>query len=254
MTAVVEVERLRMGYGQRVLLDDASFSVQQGEIVALLGGSGSGKSSLMKLLTGLFRPLAGDIRLFGQSIVTATPAERAALQRRIGVMYQQGALFGSLTALQNVRFPLDRFTDLPREARDAIAMLQLDTVEMAAAAHRRPAELSGGMVKRVAIARALALGARLLFLDEPSAGLDPITSANLDETLLDLRERFGLTLVVVTHELDSIFRIADRALMLDAASHRLVADGAPAELRDHCPQPMVRQFFRRQPDHPGGLP
>ncbi|MCG9015188.1 ABC transporter ATP-binding protein, partial [Laribacter hongkongensis] len=168
MTAVVEVERLRMGYGQRVLLDDASFSVQQGEIVALLGGSGSGKSSLMKLLTGLFRPLAGDIRLFGQSIVTATPAERAALQRRIGVMYQQGALFGSLTALQNVRFPLDRFTDLPREARDAIAMLQLDTVEMAAAAHRRPAELSGGMVKRVAIARALALGARLLFLDEPS--------------------------------------------------------------------------------------
>lgn len=246
--AVIRVEHLKMGYGERLLLDDASFEVRRGEVFVILGGSGSGKSSLMKHLIGLHEPLAGDILIEGCSIVRASDDERAAMQRRIGVMYQHGALFGSMTVLENVRFPLDAFTDLPDEAKDLAARMQLRLVEMGHAEELMPAELSGGMLKRAAIARALALGANLLLLDEPSAGLDPITAANLDRTILSLRDRLGLTFVVVTHELQSIFAVADRAIMLDAQSRCIVAEGRPDDLRDHARHPLVRQFFRREAD------
>lgn len=244
----IRVSGLRLGWGSRVLIENASFSVARGEIVTILGGSGSGKSTLLKAIIGLIAPQAGDIEIAGRSIVHANDAERAAIQRGLGIMYQSGALFGSLDVLANVRFPLDEFTDLPHEARDLTAQLLLDLVEMPNAARLMPGELSGGMLKRAGIARALALGADILLLDEPSAGLDPITAANLDQTLLMLRATLGCTCVVVTHELRSIFRIADRAIMLDAQRRAIVADGKPADLRDHAPDARVRQFFNAQPD------
>jgi len=205
-----------MGYGTRVLLEDASFDVYPGEIVVILGGSGSGKSSLMKNLIGLHPPLAGDVLIRGVSLVRARAEEKAALQRQLGVMYQSGALFGSLTVLENIRFPLDRFTDLSREQKNLAARMLLQTLEMKQTESLMPGELSGGMLKRVAIARAMALGCDILLLDEPSAGLDPVTAANLDLTLLSLRKNLAVTLIVVTHELESIFAIADRAIMLSS--------------------------------------
>ena len=247
-TPAITVRNLRMGYGARVLLEDASFDVHRGEIVVILGGSGSGKSSLMKNLIGLYNPMAGDIVIDGASLVRANAQERAHLQRRLGVMYQSGALFGSLNVLENVRFPLDRFTDLTLAEKNLAARMLLHTLEMAHAESLMPGELSGGMLKRAGIARAMALGCDILMLDEPSAGLDPITAANLDRTILSLRKNLGVTFVVVTHELQSIFAIADRAIMLDPHSRAIIADDNPATLRDHSTDARVRQFFNRQPD------
>jgi phospholipid/cholesterol/gamma-HCH transport system ATP-binding protein len=246
--AAVSVRNLRMGYGTRVLLEDASFDVHPGEIVVILGGSGSGKSSLMKNLIGLYPPLAGDVLIRGVSLVRAKAEERAALQRQLGVMYQSGALFGSLTVLENIRFPLDRFTDLSLEEKNLAARMLLQTLEMKQAESLMPGELSGGMLKRVAIARAMALGCDILLLDEPSAGLDPVTAANLDLTLLSLRKNLAVTLIVVTHELESIFAIADRAIMLDPISRAIIADDKPMTLRDRSTDARVHQFFNRQPD------
>jgi phospholipid/cholesterol/gamma-HCH transport system ATP-binding protein len=237
-----------VGYGAHVLLDDASFDVHRGEILVILGGSGSGKSSLMKNIIGLYRPMAGDILIDGTSLVRANSETRAHLQRKLGVMYQSGALFGSMTVLENVRFPLDEFTDLALEEKNLVARMLLHTVEMAHAESLMPGELSGGMLKRAGIARAMALGCDILLLDEPSAGLDPITAANLDRTILSLRQNLGVTLVVVTHELQSIFAIADRAIMLDAPSRAIIADGRPTTLRDRSTDARVHQFFNRQPD------
>jgi phospholipid/cholesterol/gamma-HCH transport system ATP-binding protein len=237
-----------MGYGSRVLLDDASFDVQSGEIMVILGGSGCGKSSLMKNIIGLYQPMAGDILIRGKSIVKANAAEKARLQRSLGVMYQSGALFGSLNVLENVRFPLDQFTNLGLASKNLTARMLLRQVEMGPAESLMPGELSGGMLKRAGIARAMALGCNIMMLDEPSAGLDPITAANLDRTILTLRKSLGLTFVVVTHELQSIFTIADRAIMLDPVSRSIIARGKPAELRDRSTDPRVRQFFNRQSD------
>jgi len=246
----ISVRSIKMGYGARVLLEDASFEVARGEILVILGGSGCGKSSLMKNIIGLYRPMGGDILVDGESIVGASPEEKAQLQRKLGIMYQSGALFGSLTVLENVRFPLDEFTDIGLEEKNLTARMLLRQVEMAYAESLMPAELSGGMLKRAGIARAMALGADVLMLDEPSAGLDPITAANLDQTILGLRENLGFTFVVVTHELQSIFTIADRAVMLDPISRNIIAEGKPSELRDHSTDPRVRQFFNRRPDEP----
>jgi phospholipid/cholesterol/gamma-HCH transport system ATP-binding protein len=244
----IRASHVRMGYGERILLDDASFEVRRGEIMVILGGSGCGKSSLMKNIIGLYRPMAGDIEIAGTSIVRSSPEERARLQRSLGVMYQSGALFGSLTVLENVRFPLDQFTDLPLAEKNLTARMLLHQVEMAYAEALMPGELSGGMLKRAGIARAMALGCDILLLDEPSAGLDPITAANLDRTILTLRQSLGFTFVVVTHELQSIFTIADRAIMLDPVSRSIIAEGRPADLREASTDPRVRQFFNRQPD------
>jgi phospholipid/cholesterol/gamma-HCH transport system ATP-binding protein len=244
----ISVRNLRMGYGARVLLDNASFEVDRGEIVVILGGSGSGKSSLMKNIIGLYQPMAGDILIDGESLVAANAGEKARLQRTLGVMYQSGALFGSMNVLENVRFPLDQFTDLTLASKNLVARMLLHQVEMGYAESLMPGELSGGMLKRAGIARAMTLGCDILLLDEPSAGLDPITAANLDRTILSLRKNLGFTFVVVTHELQSIFAIADRAIMLDPVSRSIIAAGKPADLRDHSTDLRVRQFFNRQPD------
>ncbi|HTO67720.1 MAG TPA: ATP-binding cassette domain-containing protein [Bradyrhizobium sp.] len=245
---VISVRDLRVGYGAHVLLDNASFDVRRGEIVVILGGSGSGKSSLMKNIIGLYKPMAGDILVDGHSLVRASADEKAQVQRKLGVMYQSGALFGSLNVIENVRFPLDQFTDLALADKNLIARMLLHQVEMAHAEALMPGELSGGMLKRAGIARAMALGCDILLLDEPSAGLDPITGANLDRTIQSLRINLGFTFIVVTHELQSILAIADRAIMLDPVSRSIIAEGKPVDLRDHSADSRVRQFFNRRSD------
>ncbi|MGL1634648.1 ABC transporter ATP-binding protein [Vibrio parahaemolyticus] len=244
----VVVTGLKMGYGDKLLLENASFNVKRGEILVILGGSGCGKSSLMKHIIGLYAPISGDIYINGKSIVHAGESEKASIQRELGVMYQSGALFGSLNILENVRFPLDEFTDLGLMEKNKISRTLLELLEMGHSAELMPSQLSGGMLKRAGIARAMAIGANILILDEPSAGLDPITAANLDQTILNLRESLGYTFIIVTHELQSIFSIADRAIMLDPVSKGIIAEGYPKELRDQSMDMRVRQFFNRQPD------
>ncbi|MBY7942833.1 ATP-binding cassette domain-containing protein [Vibrio fluvialis] len=244
----VVVAGLKMGYGDKILLENASFNVKRGEILVILGGSGCGKSSLMKHIIGLYEPISGDISINGKSIVHAGSSEKASIQRELGVMYQSGALFGSLNILENVRFPLDEFTDLGLMEKNKISRTLLELLEMGHAAELMPSQLSGGMLKRAGIARAMSIGANILILDEPSAGLDPITAANLDQTILNLRESLGYTFIIVTHELQSIFSIADRAIMLDPVSKSIIAEGNPKDLRDKSKDTRVRQFFNRQPD------
>ncbi|MEE3877309.1 ABC transporter ATP-binding protein [Vibrio sp. YYF0003] len=244
----VVVADIKMGYGENILLENASFRVNRGEILVILGGSGCGKSSLMKHIIGLYEPISGDISINGRSIVHAGESEKASIQRELGVMYQSGALFGSLNILENVRFPLDEFTNLGLEEKNKISRTLLELLEMGHSVELMPSQLSGGMLKRAGIARAMAIGANILILDEPSAGLDPITAANLDQTILNLRESLGYTFIIVTHELQSIFSIADRAIMLDPVSKSIIAEGRPKDLRDESRDMRVRQFFNRQPD------
>ncbi len=243
---IIRVEDLTIGYGGQPVLNDLNFEVQPGEVFAILGGSGSGKSTLLKHMIGLYPPMDGHIWLDGIDIAAAEGATRLSALRRIGVTYQSGALFGSMTLAQNVRLALEEYTELPDEAMDLIARMKLDLVGLKDFADSLPAEVSGGMQKRAAIARAMALDPAILFLDEPSAGLDPVTSAGLDQLILRLKRGLGVTFVVVTHELPSIFTIADRVIMLDRRARGIVAEGRPQDLRDHTDNPVVRQFFNRQ--------
>ncbi|MFM9885735.1 MAG: ABC transporter ATP-binding protein [Burkholderiales bacterium] len=244
---IIRVERLRAGYGTNVLMDDVSFDVMASEVFVILGGSGCGKSTLMKNMIGLYQPLAGRVLIDGDDIARAEDPVRRSILRKFGVMYQMGALFGSMTVLQNVRLPIEVYTDLPDEAIDLVARMKLKMVGLDQYAELMPAELSGGMQKRAAIARAMALDPKILFLDEPSAGLDPITSSALDQLILTLAGSLGITFVVVTHELASIFTIADRVIMLDKRTKGIIAQGDPATLRDSSDNPWVRQFFNREP-------
>ena len=243
---MIEVRDLSVGYGERLVLEGINFQVRRGEVFAILGASGSGKSTLLKHLIGLYQPIAGDVLISGASLIHAEGEERLRILRKFGVLYQSGALFGSLTTVENVRLPLDEFTDLSEMAKDLIALSKLRLVGLEAAATKLPADLSGGMQKRAGIARAIVMDPCILFLDEPSAGLDPITSAGLDALIRELARGLGITFVMVTHELASVYSVADRVILLDPHTRGIVAEGLPAWLRDHASQPWVRQFLNRQ--------
>ena len=243
MTAPAVVARgLAQSFAGRPVFSGVSFTVARREVFAILGGSGSGKSTLLRQMVGLQEPSAGTVEVLGHDIRTG----RAAVRRQIGVLFQSSALFGAMTLLENVMLPLQMLARLPREACEAVARVKLDQVGLADAAHLRPAEISGGMAKRAGIARALALDPPLLFLDEPSAGLDPVTSAGLDRLILGLRDTLGATFVVVTHELASLLAIADRCIMLDAEAGGVVAEGDPRQLAERSDDPVVHGFFHRE--------
>jgi phospholipid/cholesterol/gamma-HCH transport system ATP-binding protein len=239
---VVRAEGVAQRFGGRTIFRDVSFTVAEKEVFVILGGSGCGKTTLMKQLIGLLPPSAGRIEVLGRDMVR----ERSRVLPHIGVMFQSGALFGSMNLLENVMLPLEIYTDLPPVARAVVARTKLGLVGLADAAGLPPAEISGGMAKRAAIARALALDPPLLFLDEPAAGLDPITSAGLDKLILELRAALGVTFIVVTHELSSIMAIADRCIMLDREAQGLIAEGAPAELKAESTNRIVHAFFHRE--------
>lgn len=237
---VVDVKGLSIGWDDVVLQKDLTFSVKRGEVFAILGGSGTGKSTLLRFLVGLEPPMAGELDIAGRG-----PPDLDAGLPPFGVMFQGGALFGALTVGENVSLPLEEWTDLPDDAIAAIARRKLKLVGLDGAADKFPSELSGGMKKRAAMARAMALEPELVFLDEPSAGLDPVMAADLDELISTLSRSLGLTLVIVTHELQSIFRVADRIIMLGKDEKTIIATGDPRELRD-SDDPRVSGFFNRK--------
>lgn len=243
--AEIKVEDLTIGYGERVLMRNLNFEVRKGEIFFIMGGSGCGKSTLLKHLIGLYPPMSGNIFIQGRDIAHADEAERMEIMRGFGVTYQGGALFGSMTVAENVAMPLEEYTTLSPAEIAAEVEKKLKLVHLDGFGDFMPGELSGGMCKRAGLARALALNPKLLFFDEPSAGLDPLSSADLDRLILDLRDNLGATVVVISHELESILSIADRIIMLDKKAKGIIADGDPRVLRDSAPDDYVRAFLNR---------
>jgi len=243
---IIKVEGLTAAFGEDVILKDVSFEVMQGEVVVIAGGSGCGKSTLMKHMIGLYEPAAGRISINDVDITTAGETEMARLRQHVGVTFQSGALLGSLTVLENILLPLVDFTDLRRETARKVAKLKLALVGLSGYENHLPSEISGGMMKRAGLARALALDPVVLFFDEPSAGLDPVTSAELDLLINSLNAGLGTTMVIVTHELASIFNIAHRVIMLDKSAKGIIAQGSPEKLKNESTDPRVVNFFRRK--------
>jgi phospholipid/cholesterol/gamma-HCH transport system ATP-binding protein len=239
---VISLRDLRVSYGEREILHGISFNVQPGETLVILGGSGSGKSTLLRTLVGLEKPSAGEIWIKGRDIAKTSTAEMDAIRKKIGMSFQGGALFGSMTVGENVALPLREHTHLADSTIEVILRLKLEQVGLEGFEYYMPAQLSGGMKKRAAVARALAMDPEILFFDEPSAGLDPIIAAGIDQLILELKRAFRMTIIVVTHELASAFLIADRMLLIDKGN--IVALGTVEEMRGST-QPRVRQFLDR---------
>jgi phospholipid/cholesterol/gamma-HCH transport system ATP-binding protein len=247
------VRDLTMAFGDFIVMRDLNFTVKRGDVFVIMGGSGCGKSTLLNHLIGLLEPATGEILYQNFNFTKAPPEAREQMLRRFGVLYQSGALWSSMTLAQNVGLPLEEFTDLsPREIH-AIASIKLSLVGLRGFEDYYPSQISGGMQKRAGLARAMALDPEVLFFDEPSAGLDPISSRLLDELILELRDGLGATVVVVTHELPSIFTIANNSVFLDAESRTMIAGGDPKELLAHSQDPKVHRFLTRAADdqHPG---
>jgi phospholipid/cholesterol/gamma-HCH transport system ATP-binding protein len=243
---VLQVQGIAVGYGDQGIQHDVSFDVKRGSIFAIMGPSGCGKSTLMKALIGLLRPSAGALRFGPEDYWALDQGRRDDFGRRFGVLFQGGALWSSMTAEQNVALPLQMFTHLSGAAIDSLVQLKLSLVGLDSGRRSMPADLSGGMRQRVGLARALALDPQILFLDEPSAGLDPIAAKRFDDLIVQLRDGFGVTVVMVSHELPSLFGICDDGVFLDAATHTAIGHGAPSVLRDSSDNPTVHAFMRRE--------
>ena len=239
------VRGLSMAYGDRIIQRDLSFDVLRGQIFVVMGGSGCGKSTLLRHLVGLLEPAAGSVSYAGVPFWPASEADRALQMRRIGVLYQSGALWSSMTLAENVALPLETYAALSPSDVAEIVDLKLALVGLAGFGSFYPSEISGGMRKRAGLARAIALDPDVLFFDEPSAGLDPLSAKRLDDLILELRDSLGATVVVVTHELASLLAIGDDSVFLDSESKTQIARGAPAVLLDNCPKPKVQAFLRR---------
>ena len=248
---LLSVRGVTLAFGPTVVQHDLSFDVRRGSIFAVMGGSGCGKSTVLKSIVGLLRPAAGRVLIGNEDYWAATDARRTAIGRRFGVLFQSGALWSALTVGENVALPLRMFTRLDDASIRRLVRLKLGLVGMEPAMDQRPSELSGGMRKRAGLARALALDPDVLFFDEPSAGLDPITASRLDDLILNLRDGLGATIVIVSHELASLFAIADDGVFLDSRTRTAIAHGAPSVLRDTCQDEQVAAFMRRQ--RPEGL-
>jgi phospholipid/cholesterol/gamma-HCH transport system ATP-binding protein len=245
MASAIDVRDLECGYDGVPVLKGVTFSVRRGEAFFIVGGSGCGKSTLLRHMVGLNEPTRGTVEFFGRPFTTAGTAERRAQLKTFGVLFQGGALWSSLTLRENVALPLEEYTALPSREINQLATLRLAQVGLDGFENHYPAEISGGMKKRAALARALALDPAVVFFDEPSAGLDPVTSRKLDDLVRRIRETFGTTLVIVSHELDSIRRVADRVIMLDSEARGIIAEGSPKELMEAGRDPRVVEFFRR---------
>src|SRR5437868_12463313 len=243
----IKVDAVTKIYAGRVILDAIKLDVRQGETLVILGGSGSGKSTLLRLMIGNVRPDGGDVIGFGKSLMNMTEKELDAYRKSIGVLFQSGALFNSMSVADNVGLPLREHTDLAEPTIDIMVKIKLELVGLREHADKMPSELSGGMKKRAGLARAIALDPKILFYDEPSAGLDPVTSAEIDQLIIDLNKKLGVTSVVVTHEMDSAFRIADRMVLLDRG--KFIVSGTADEMRNSA-DPLVRQFGHGPPVAP----
>ena len=243
---VIKIRGLVNGFGSKILHDHLDLDVRRGEVLGVVGGSGSGKSVLLRSIIGLIHPLEGSIEVLGQKTGDVEDSAMRNLEMRWGVLFQEGALFSSQTVAENIQVPLREYTTMSQQLMNEIAAIKLTMVGLPPdAGDKYPSELSGGMKKRAGLARALALDPAIVFFDEPSAGLDPVTSRKLDELILQIRETFGTTIVVVSHELASIFDIADRVIMLDRAEQGIIASGPPRELAKTSRDPRVAEFLRR---------
>ena len=247
MTAAshIEVQNLTMAYGDFIIQRDLNFAIQREDIFIVMGASGCGKTTLLRHLVGLKSPAIGKVMFGDVSFWEVTPKQRDQIMRRAGILYQNGALWSSLTLSENVALPLGEYTDLSDAEIQEIALLKLALVGLAGFEDYYPAQISGGMQKRAGLARAMALDPEILFFDEPSSGLDPISAKRLDDLILELRDSLGTTLVVVTHELSSIFAIGNNSVFLDADSKTMIASGDPKALLKECENPTVRQFLTR---------
>lgn len=249
---VIEVKNLTARFGNNVVFEDVNFEVFKGEILVIVGASGCGKSTLLKIMIGLNKPFSGQVLYQGMDITSVEEKELNLYRQNIGVLFQSGALFSSMTIKENIELPLQEYTDLDPVMIDTIIKMKLGMVNLAGYENYSPAELSGGMKKRAGIARAMALDPQVLFFDELSAGLDPVTAAELDDLIIKTNEALGTTMVIVTHELESIYKIAHRVLMLDKEAKGIVAEGKPQDLKKNATDPRVTSFFLRQkPVDPG---
>lgn len=245
-TECLKVENLVVKYNDDLILDDISFSVKSGEIFIIMGSSGSGKSTLLRHMVGLERPFSGQVFIEDTDIFSANERTYMDFLKKVGVLFQSSALIGSMTIAENIALPIIEHLDIDEKLIPMIVRMKLSTVGLASFEHHLPSEISGGMKKRAGLARAMALNPDILFLDEPSSGLDPITATGIDELILHINRTLGTTIVIVTHDLDSIFTVAQRAIMLDINTRKIIAEGKPLALKKGHENPEVRNFFLRR--------
>jgi phospholipid/cholesterol/gamma-HCH transport system ATP-binding protein len=244
--AIIQVKNIVARYGDELILDRISFDVHKGEILVILGASGCGKTTLLRHMVGLNRPISGRVFIDGDDITACDDTRLQKILKKVGILFQGSALIGSMTAAENVALPINRYLDFSKSARDNIVRIKLCIVNLSGFENFLPSELSGGMKKRAGLARALALNPKIMFLDEPTSGLDPVSSAQIEDLILGINQRTQTTFVIITHKLDSIFKVAQRVIMLDKSTKGIIAEGDPHYLKDHSTHLAVKQFFNRE--------